>query len=146
METNKEKFLLSSLMNMHRKMELKFEDLKEQYEKKQFGLLFFYDIIFKQNYIREMIYWRDEQFAGYLQLKRGVKITDHQGFDLYEKLVKKMTDNIESRSFIDVMRKQEPWWGYSEAYKKKLNESACKLVKELLTEEKKEKLRKIANG
>ena len=94
-----------------------------------FPLKFFLDVDFK-NKIKDLVYHRDEILKPHLVLCKSLNIPkgelDHVCY-LYESLV-----DIEYKSFIQVMRVNKPWYGYSKDHKKKLNDLAINLLNDII--------------
>ena len=116
--------------NIHSSIDEVFEALETaRVTSSIFPLKFFLDVDFR-NKVQDLVYYRDYILKPHLQFceSTGVSKDDYGNSSwMYNKLA-----GIEYKSFIQVMRVHKPWYGYSEAHKKKLNELAINMLNDII--------------
>lgn len=109
------------------------EKLMEDWKKKAFGLRFFYDIEFS-NCVVDLIYMRDTYLKAHLQLCKQNKIPKTEFVIEQAEYWLKRLENVETMSFIKVMRLTESWFGFSQVQKDKMNKELCEIAKQVVAE------------
>ncbi|MFA5419906.1 MAG: hypothetical protein WC341_15745 [Bacteroidales bacterium] len=124
-------YLEKSIMSICDDIEARLKKLMEDWKKKAFGLQFFYSIEL-DNCIIDLTYMRDTYLKAHLQLCRQNKMPK-TGFAVkHAEHWMKRLENVESMSFIRVMRLAESWFGFSQTAKDKMNKELCKIAEEVI--------------
>lgn len=119
-------------------LDKRIKKLVDDYKRKMFGLRFFVDIEYG-NFITDILWWR-EQMKIHLSLARQNKIPEDSFSVQHVKHLLWRIENLELMGVIKAMRLDNPYFGYSNKFKKKsqeeMNRIASEVMEEILEKEK----------
>lgn len=128
----KEEVFVHSAFYLGDGLDKRIKKLVEDYKRKMFGLRFFVDIEYG-NFITDILWWR-EQMNIHLSLARQNKIPEDSFSVTHVKHLLDRIENLELKSILKALRLDNPYFGYSNAFKKKCNDDLCRIAHEVMEE------------